>query len=164
VVPDFGSLPTYTENIWYWSMVNWLAASLAVQETDKGASVMVAPFTVTGWGNAPLTTSAVQPGTGFTRTDVNGVAVGRSTLIFVVVADFDSLGTLKVTCVEAPSAGASGVTVTWAEAAPRPKVIRVAVAAPTAATLRECGVLVFMGRSFAGYRFTKEAMGRRMNE
>jgi hypothetical protein len=67
-------------------------------------------------------------------------------LIFVVVAVFDSLGTLKVTCVEAPSAGESGVTATCAEAAPGPKVIRVAVAAPMAAILRERGVLVFMGK------------------
>jgi hypothetical protein len=111
---------------------------------------MVAPSPRTGWGNAPLTTSAVQPGTGFTRTDVNGVSVGRSTSIFVVVAVFDSLGTLKVTWVEAPSAGASGVTVTWAEAAPRPKVMREAVAAPTAAAFSERGVLVVLkGQSFA---------------
>lgn len=129
---------------------------MAVQDTDNGASVMVAPFTLTGWGNAPLTTSAVQPGTGFTRTDVNGVSVGRLTSIFVVVAVFDSLGTLNVTCVAVPSVGASGVTVTWAEATPRPRVIRVAVAAPTAAALRGYWILVVLkGRSFAWSRLRR---------
>ena len=43
-----------------------------------------------------MVTTAFQPSTGFTDTEVNGVSVGSVTSSLLVLAVADSLGTLKV--------------------------------------------------------------------
>ena len=98
--------------------------------TSLTASVRVVPYDSTGLASFDFVATAVQPGTGLVLTYRNGVSCGSLTESFTVPAVADSLGTRKVSAVNPPAVGLSGVTRTWADAAGAGSATSPAVASP----------------------------------
>ena len=153
IVAGSGSGPTERENSWY--SPGPIATPLsAVQVTSLTASVSVVPYDSTGLASFAFVAAAVQPGTGLVLTYRNGVSCGSLTVSFTVPAVADSLGTRKVSALNPPLVGLSGVTRTWAEAVAAGSRASPAVASP-ASTSRDrrrrvgAGGGMVHGRSFA---------------
>jgi hypothetical protein len=92
----FGSGPSDTSNSWNWPGL-MVASALAVQVIFVTASVIGVPCASIGWASFDLTAAMVQPATGLSDTEANGVSAGRLTSTLVVPAVSDSFGTRNVT-------------------------------------------------------------------
>ncbi len=108
--------------VWNWpgSMV-W--PSSAVQVMDEAASVIDPSPAGAGVASSVSVISAVQPGTGWVRTEAKGASSGRVIWICSVAAVSDSLGTENVIWVYPPAAVVVASAETWAEAGARPRAM-----------------------------------------